>query len=116
LYQGKAHEAEEEARQGLARNPDQFKLMGYLGEFLYYQGKIHEADRVLKRSIELRGRAAAPEAPVFLAFVQASRGQRDQIDPALLHYKRRMSLMVISQNGLAPSTHSSATSNLPSPG
>src|SRR5207302_5999385 len=24
LYQGKAHEAEEEARQGLARNPDQF--------------------------------------------------------------------------------------------
>ena len=87
LYQGKAHDAEEEARQGLARNPDQFKLMGYLGDFLYYQGKMDEADRVLKRSIELRGRAATPEAPVFLAFIQASRGQRDQIDPEVFHYK-----------------------------
>src|SRR5207253_152806 len=87
LYQGKAHEAEEEARQGLARNPDQFKLMSYLGDFLYYQGKMDEAERVLKRSIELRGRAAAPEAPVFLAFIQASRGQRDQIDPLVFHYK-----------------------------
>ncbi len=87
LYQGKAHEAEEEARQGLARNPDQFKLMGYLGDFLYYQGKMDEAEQVLRHSIQLRGAAAVPEPPVFLAFVEASRGRRDQIDPVLLRYK-----------------------------
>jgi serine/threonine protein kinase/Tfp pilus assembly protein PilF len=87
LYQGKAHEAEEEARQGLARNPDQFKLMGYLGDFLYYQGKIDEAEQVLRRSLELRGPTGEPEPGVFLAFVQASRGRRDQINPMLFQYK-----------------------------
>jgi serine/threonine protein kinase/TolB-like protein/Flp pilus assembly protein TadD len=87
LYQGKAHEAEVEARQGLARNPDQFKLMGYLGDFLYYQGKMDEAEQVLKRSIELRGPGNGTEPGVFMAFVQASRGHRDQIDPVLLRYK-----------------------------
>ena len=48
---------------------------------------MDEAEQVLKRSIELRGRTAAPESPVFLVFVQASRGRRNQIDPALFQYR-----------------------------
>jgi eukaryotic-like serine/threonine-protein kinase len=87
LYQGKAHEAEEEARQGLVRHPDQFKLLSFLGDFLYYQGKMDEAERVLKRAVELRGPRGDDEPLVILAFVQASRGERDQIDPGILRYK-----------------------------
>ena len=82
LYLGKAHEAEEEARRGLARHPDQFKLMSFLGDFLYYQGKMDEAERETKRAVELAGTGSDPEPSILLAFVQASRGQRDQIDPS----------------------------------
>ncbi len=87
LYLGKAHEAEEEARRGLARHPDQFKLMSFLGVFLYYQGKMDEAEPALKRAVELAGPGADPEPPILLAFLQASRGQRDQIDPRIFRYK-----------------------------
>ncbi len=87
LYLGKAHEAEEEARQGLARHPDQFKLMSFLGVFLYYQGKMDEAEPALKRAVELAGPGGDPEPVVLLAFLQASRGQRDQIDPSIFRYK-----------------------------
>src|SRR5262249_36786461 len=38
LYQGKAHEAAEQTRAALQRTPQQFKLMGFLGYFLYYEG------------------------------------------------------------------------------
>lgn len=87
LYQGKAHEAEEEARRGLVRHPDQFKLLAFLGNFLYYQGKLDEAERVLHRAVELRGPRGDDEPVINLAFVQASRGQRDKIDPGILRYK-----------------------------
>jgi serine/threonine-protein kinase len=87
LYLGKAHEAEEEARQGLARHPDQFKLMSFLGVFLYYQGKMDEAEPALKRAVELAGPGGDPEPSVLRAFLQASRGQRDQIDPKIFRYK-----------------------------
>ena len=86
LYQGKVHEAEEEVRQALQRYPDQFKLTGFLGDFLYYQGKTDEAEQVVKRAIELSDRKD-PEPLVFMAFIQASRGRRDLIDPGLLRYK-----------------------------
>jgi serine/threonine protein kinase/tetratricopeptide (TPR) repeat protein len=87
LYLGKAHEAQEEARQGLARHPDQFKLMSFLGVFLYYQGKMDEAEPALKRAVELAGPGGDPEPSVLRAFLQASRGQRDQIDPKIFRYK-----------------------------
>ena len=87
LYQGKAHEAEEEVRQALARYPDQFKLLTFLGDFLYYQGKDEEAERVLDRAAQLRGPRGEEEPLVISAFVHASRGQRDRIDPSIFHYK-----------------------------
>jgi tetratricopeptide (TPR) repeat protein len=87
LYQGKPYEAELEARQGLVRHPDQFKLLSFLGDFLYYQGKTDEAEHVLKRAEALRGPNGDDEPLIVLAFVCASRGERDKIDPRILRYK-----------------------------
>jgi serine/threonine-protein kinase len=70
-------------RRVLAANPDQFKALAYMGEFLYYENKLDEAEKALTRAVEL-GRTSGDEAPpVLAAFVYASRGQRDRIDPAV---------------------------------
>jgi len=44
LYEGHPAEAEQEMRRVLAANPNHFKALAYFGEFLYYQGKLDEAD------------------------------------------------------------------------
>jgi serine/threonine-protein kinase len=81
LYQGRPEESEQEMRRVLAANPDQFKALAYMGEFLYYQDKFDEADKALTRAVEL-GRGSGDEAAqVLAAFLYASRGQRDRIDP-----------------------------------
>src|SRR6185437_13164433 len=83
LYLGKVQEAEQGVRQALAIHPDQFKAMAYLGEFLYYQGRTEEAEPILRRAAEL-GRDSGDSAGVLMsAFLYASRGQRDKIDPNL---------------------------------
>jgi eukaryotic-like serine/threonine-protein kinase len=83
LYVGKVQEAEQGVRQALAIHPDQFKAMAYLGEFLYYQGRTEEAEPILQRAVEL-GRDSGDSAGVLMsAFLYASRGQRDKIDPNL---------------------------------
>jgi Flp pilus assembly protein TadD len=87
LYQGKAHDAEVEVRQALARYPDQFKLLTFLGDFLYYQGKTEEAERVLNRASQLSGPRGAEEPLVISAFIYASRGERDRIDPSVFRYR-----------------------------
>jgi serine/threonine-protein kinase len=84
LYVGRAPEAEQEMRQALAENPNQFKAMAFLGEFLYYQGKLDEAEPVLKRAVELSGNNSDNSAQLLAAFLYASRGQRDKIDPKIL--------------------------------
>ena len=87
LYQGKAHEAEREVRQALERYPGHFKLLAYLGVFLYYEGKTEEAERVLDRAVQLSGPHGEDVPLIFSAFIHASRGERDRIDPRLLRYK-----------------------------
>jgi serine/threonine-protein kinase len=87
LYQGKAHEAEEEARRALERYPDQFKLLSLLGYFLYYQGKTDEAEKVLDRALSLARADRDDEPMVFSAMLHASRGERDRINPRLFRYK-----------------------------
>jgi TolB-like protein/tetratricopeptide (TPR) repeat protein/predicted Ser/Thr protein kinase len=87
LYQGKAHDAEVEVRQALARYPDQFKLLAFLGDFLYYQGKTEEAERVLDRASQLSGPRSEDEPRVISAFISASRGERDRIDPSIFRYR-----------------------------
>lgn len=37
----------------VAKNPDQFKALGWLGEFLYYQGGFEEAEPDLDRAVQL---------------------------------------------------------------
>jgi TolB-like protein/Flp pilus assembly protein TadD len=87
LYQGKPEQAEELMRQALAAYPDQFKVLAFLGEFLYYQGKAAEAEPFLQRSVQL-GSGSGDEIPLWLAaFLYASRGERQKIDPRLLAYK-----------------------------
>ena len=84
LYLGRAPEAEQEMRQALAENPNQFKAMAFLGKFLYYQGKLDEAEPVLKRVVELSGSSGDGSPQMMAAFLYASRGQRDKIDPKIL--------------------------------
>ena len=55
-----------------------------LGKFLYYQGKLDEAEPVLKRAEELGRNNDDNSAQVMAAFLYASRGQRDKIDPKIL--------------------------------
>jgi serine/threonine protein kinase/tetratricopeptide (TPR) repeat protein len=84
LYVGRAPEAEQEMRQALAENPNQFKAMAFLGEFLYYQGKLDEAEPVLKRADELSRGNGDNSAQIMAAFLYASKGERDKIDPEIL--------------------------------
>ena len=87
LYLGRVPEAEQGVRQALVIHPEQFKAMAYLGEFLYYEGKFDEAEPVLRRAVEL-GRNSGDAAPILMsAFLYATRGRRDQIDPNVLREK-----------------------------
>jgi eukaryotic-like serine/threonine-protein kinase len=87
LYQGKAHEAAEQARAALQRTPKQFKLMGFLGYFLYYEGKYDEAEQWINRSLELRAGNGDDAPLIFSAYLHAMRGERDKIDSGVLHYR-----------------------------
>jgi serine/threonine protein kinase/Tfp pilus assembly protein PilF len=87
LYQGHADRAEQETRRALEASPNQFKLMAYLGEFLYYQGKTQEADAVLTRATQL-ARGSGDDAAILLAaFLYASQGQRERIDPSVFRHR-----------------------------
>jgi eukaryotic-like serine/threonine-protein kinase len=87
LYAGKPREAEEEMRQVVAKNPDQFKALTYLGSMLYYEGKLDEAEPHLDRAV-LLARDSGDDTPrMMAAFLYASRGQREKIDPRLLQYR-----------------------------
>ena len=87
LYQGKAKDAEQEVRRALERFPNQFKLLMFLGYFLYEQGKTDEGMQALDRSLEI-SRGSSEEEPIVLAaIVHASRGEREKIDPRIIKLK-----------------------------
>jgi eukaryotic-like serine/threonine-protein kinase len=87
LFSGKAKDAEGEMRTVLAANPDQFKVLAYLGMMLYYEGKLDEAEPYLDRAVAL-GHDSEDDTPRMLAaFLYASRGQREKIDARLLQYR-----------------------------
>ena len=82
LYLGRVPEAEQEMRQALAENPNQFKAMAFLASsFIYYQGKLDKAERVLKRAVELGRGSGENSSSIVAAFSYALRGQQDKIDP-----------------------------------
>src|SRR5208337_1352196 len=84
LYMGKAPEAEQEMRQVVAKNPDHFKALAYLGGVLYYQGRLDDAEHNLDRAVSLARDPGDKTAQMMAAFVYASRNQREKIDPTLL--------------------------------
>lgn len=87
LYNQKAHEAELEMREVLAKTPDQFKAMAFLGSFLYYQGKLDEAESVADRAIQLGRNSPDNSAQLLGAFIYAARNKRDKIDPQIFQAK-----------------------------
>ena len=87
LYGGKAPEAEQEMRQLLASRPDLFKALAYFGCILYYEGKLDEAQPYLERSVALSRESGDDAPPQLLAFLYASRHQREKIDPKI--FQRR---------------------------
>jgi len=60
LYVDRAHDAELEMRQAMAASPNQYRVAAFLGELLYYQGKLDEAGQFLKRSVEELAVATVP--------------------------------------------------------
>jgi len=87
LYQGKPHEAELEVRQALERYPDQFKLLMFLADFLYYQGQTEQAEGIINRAVQLSGPEAENEPMLVAGFIYATQGRRDKIDPKVFHFK-----------------------------
>jgi cytochrome c-type biogenesis protein CcmH/NrfG len=85
LHVGRAPEAEQEMRQALAENPNHLEAMAFLGKSLYYQGRLDEAEPVLKRAVELDRGSGEDSSLIMAAFLYASRGQRDKIDPKILN-------------------------------
>jgi tetratricopeptide (TPR) repeat protein len=85
LYLGQAQQAERELRELLARSSEEeYHPRSFIGEVLYYQGKFEEAEALLVRAVELKGSAITYDALYFSAFLYASRGERNKIDPQLL--------------------------------
>jgi tetratricopeptide (TPR) repeat protein len=60
-----------------------FALYGY---FLYYEGKTDEAERALKRALELSANQADEEPMIISAMLHASLGQRERIDPRVFAF------------------------------
>jgi serine/threonine protein kinase len=87
LYSGRALEAEQEMRPLVAKNPDQYKALAYFGMVLYYEGKLDEAQTNLERGVQLAGNSSDNAPRILAAFLYASRGQREKIDPRLFLYR-----------------------------
>jgi serine/threonine protein kinase/tetratricopeptide (TPR) repeat protein len=87
LYLGRLGEAEQEMRQLLVKNPDQFKALAYLGQVLYYEHKFDEAGTNLERAVALSGDSSDDSAVVSAAFLYASRHQPEKIDRRILRFR-----------------------------
>ena len=80
LYLGRMGEAEQEMREVVSKNPDQYKALAYFGSMLYYEGKFDEAVGNLERAVRLSGKSSDYTAGIMAAFLYASRNQRNKID------------------------------------
>jgi eukaryotic-like serine/threonine-protein kinase len=87
LYSGDAKGAEQEMRSLVAANPDQFKASGYFGMVLYYEDKLGEAESQFDRAIVLGRDSEDDSARMLAAFLYASQGRREKIDPRVLQYR-----------------------------
>jgi TolB-like protein/Tfp pilus assembly protein PilF len=68
------------------RTADHAKALAHLGKFLYYGGRLDEAERASARALELWKEGDDPAVPVLAAYLFASRGERHRIFPGVLAY------------------------------
>jgi tetratricopeptide (TPR) repeat protein len=87
LYNGRGQESEQEMRQLVAKNADQYKALAYFGGVLYYNGKLDEAKANLDRAVLLAGDSGDDTARMLAAFLYASSKQREKIDPRIMRYR-----------------------------
>jgi eukaryotic-like serine/threonine-protein kinase len=83
LALGEYDAAERELRDILLTHPEQYKALTYLGQVLYYHGRYDEADQVFTRALAAEKGSSDISGKVLSAYLYASRGQRQRIDPAL---------------------------------
>jgi TolB-like protein/Flp pilus assembly protein TadD/predicted Ser/Thr protein kinase len=81
LYLGRTHEAT--AEMTFARTTGHAKAQAHLGKFLYYEGRMEEAERVFATALRHNEALQEPAIPILAAYLYASRGERQRIDPAV---------------------------------
>jgi serine/threonine protein kinase/pimeloyl-ACP methyl ester carboxylesterase/tetratricopeptide (TPR) repeat protein len=84
LYLGRIPEAI--ALMDFARTSDHSKALAHLGKFLYYGGRLDEAERAFARALERWQEGNDPSVPILAAYLFASRGERHRISPTVLAY------------------------------
>ena len=67
-----------------ARTTDHAKALAHLGKFLYYGGRVDDAERVFASAFQFNDKLQEPVVPLLAAYLYASRGERDRIDQAVL--------------------------------
>jgi non-specific serine/threonine protein kinase len=83
LYVGRTADAIEEMR--FAWSAGNAKALAHLGKFLYYAGRFDEAEQAFARAFELSTPGEMDlSVRVLAAYLYASRGERDRIDPGVL--------------------------------
>jgi serine/threonine-protein kinase len=82
LYLGRTGEAIEGMRWALSTSHS--RALAHLGKFLYYDGKLDEAERVFVRACEADPLMNDLAAPQLAAYLHAARGERHKISPAML--------------------------------
>jgi tetratricopeptide (TPR) repeat protein len=79
LYLGRTDEAIAEMQ--WARGMKHPKGLAHLGKFLYYAGRVAEAEHVFMEATETAPESEDLAVPILAAYVFASRGERERIDP-----------------------------------
>ena len=78
LYCGRTTEAIEQM--AFARQVEHAKARAHLAKFLYYAGRLEEAESLAESAVELNRHHLDRSVDIFAAFVYAARGARHRID------------------------------------
>ena len=82
LYLGRISEAVDGMRWALST--EHAKALALLGKFLYYDGKLDEAERAFSRALAADPQINDPAIAQLAAYLPASRGERHKIHPDVL--------------------------------
>ena len=82
LYLGRTGEAVEEM--SFARTLEHAKARAYLAKFLYYDGRMEEAERLFASALQLNEGEQEPSVQTLAAYICAAQGERQRIDPWIL--------------------------------